>query len=72
MKTFEKTADFMHVDRLFSVYPDLVANIMEQVFRSDGKPRKKIGRIAWETLKGSVPKRQFISDVLQGGRSLIK
>jgi len=72
MKTFEKTADFMHVDRLFSVYPDLVADIMEQVFRSDGKPRKKIGRIAWETLKGSVPKRQFISDVLQGGRSLIK
>ena len=72
MKTFEKAADLMHVDRLFSVYPAMVGNIMEQIFRSDGKPRKKIGRIAWETVKDSVPKRQFISDVLQGGRSLIK
>jgi len=72
MKTFKKTADLMYVDRLFSVYPALVGAIMEQIFRSDGKPRKKIGPIAWQTLKGSVKMRQFISDIIKGGRSLIK
>jgi len=51
MKTFKRTTDLMHSDRLFSVYPGLVGTIMEQIFRSDGKPRKKIGPIAWQTLK---------------------
>lgn len=71
MKTFAKSVDFIHNERLFSVYPDLIGNIMEQVYRSDGKPRKKIGRLGWDAIKAALPVRQVITDVIKGGRSLL-
>ncbi|OPY67955.1 MAG: Electron transfer flavoprotein-ubiquinone oxidoreductase [Syntrophorhabdaceae bacterium PtaU1.Bin034] len=71
MKTFEKTVDFMHNDRLFSVYPNVVGTIMEEMFRSDGKPRRKIARLSWSALKEAVPIKQVVSDVLEGGKSLL-
>jgi electron transfer flavoprotein-quinone oxidoreductase len=71
MKTFEKAVDLMHMDRLFSVYPKLVGTIMEQLYRSDGKPRKKIGRLGWDAVKETLPVKQVISDLVKGGRSLI-
>jgi len=71
MKTFERAVGLMHNDRLFSVYPNLVGTIMEEMFRSDGKPRRRIGRVGWSALKEAVPIRQAISDALAGGKSLI-
>jgi electron transfer flavoprotein-quinone oxidoreductase len=71
MRTFERATDWMHSDRLFSVYPQLVNKALEAVFRADGRPRKKMGRIGWEALKETVPMRQFFSDLVKGGRSFI-
>lgn len=71
MKTFGKVVDVMHMDRLFSVYPELVGTIMEQLYRSDGKPRKKIGRLGWNAVKETLPVKQVISDMVKGGRSII-
>lgn len=71
MKTFEKSIDLMHTDRLFSVYPGLVASIMEQIFGSDGKPRKNIGRIGWEAIRDTLSFRELITDLIRGGRSLL-
>ena len=71
MKTFEKAVDWMHTDRIFSVYPKLVASIMEQIFRSDGKPRKRVGRIGWETIRDTLPIRQLLADLIKGGRSIL-
>jgi electron transfer flavoprotein-quinone oxidoreductase len=71
MKTFEKSIDLMHTDRLFSVYPGLVATIMEQIFGSDGKPRKNIGRIGWEAIRDTLSFRELITDLIRGGRSLL-
>jgi electron transfer flavoprotein-quinone oxidoreductase len=70
MKTFEKTVDLMHNDRLFSVYPKLIGTIMEQLYRSDGKPRKKFGRLGWDAVKETVPLKHVISDLIKGGKSL--
>lgn len=71
MKIFEKAATWMHTDRLFSEYPRLVNRIMEEIYRSDGTPRKKIARIGLEALKGNIPVRHVIADLLKGGKSLI-
>jgi electron transfer flavoprotein-quinone oxidoreductase len=71
MKTYEKSMDFMRNDRLFSVYPRLVSTVMERIFQTDGKPRKKIGRIGWEAAKDAVPLSDLIIDLLKGGRSLL-
>jgi electron transfer flavoprotein-quinone oxidoreductase len=70
MKAFEKTVDLMHNDRLFSVYPKLIGTIMEQLYKSDGKPRKKFGRLGWDAVKETVPLKHVISDLIKGGKSL--
>jgi len=71
MKTFEKSTAFMQNDRLFSTYPRLIGTILEQVFRSDGSPRKKIARIGWEAIKGNVDASDLIADLIKGGRSVL-
>jgi electron transfer flavoprotein-quinone oxidoreductase len=71
MKTFKEAASWMHTERLFSAYPQLINRIMEELYRSDGKPRRKIGKIGWDAIKGNVSKRDLIVDLLKTGRSLI-
>lgn len=70
MKTFEKVVDLMHNDRLFSVYPKLIGTIMEQLYRSDGTPRKSFGRLGWNAVKENVSVKDLITDLLQGGKAL--
>jgi electron transfer flavoprotein-quinone oxidoreductase len=71
MKTFKEAASWMHTERLFSAYPQLINSIMEEIYRSDGKARRKIGKIGWDATKGTISKRDLIADFLKGGRSLI-
>lgn len=71
MKTFGNAADLMHNERLFSVYPALVGTILEQLYRSDGKPRKKMGRLGWDAVKAALPMKELIADLVKGGKSLI-
>lgn len=71
MKTFESAVDLMHEDRLFSVYPTIVGKILENVYRSDGQPRKKPGRIGWETIKTEVGTKDLIRDLIKGGKSFL-
>jgi electron transfer flavoprotein-quinone oxidoreductase len=71
MKTFNKAIDLMRLDRLFTVYPRLITSIMEQVYRSDGRPKPSLGRVGWNAVMESLTVRQLISDLIQGGRSLL-
>ncbi len=71
MKTFEKAVDFLHNDRLFTIYPQVVGSIMEQLFRFDGTPKRKMGRVGWEAVREAVPAKDLISDLLKIGKSLI-
>ncbi|OGP53143.1 MAG: FAD-dependent oxidoreductase [Deltaproteobacteria bacterium RBG_13_52_11] len=71
MKTFKEAVSWMHTERLFSEYPQLINRIMEEIYRSDGKPRRKIGKIGWDAVKGTISKRDLIADLLKGGKSLL-
>jgi electron transfer flavoprotein-quinone oxidoreductase len=71
MKTFDPAINLMQMDRLFTVYPRLIGSIMEQVYRSDGKPKKSFGRIGWSAALESLTVRQLIFDLIRGGRSLL-
>ncbi len=71
MKTYEKSMDFLRNDHLFTTYPRLVSSIMERIFRADGKPRKKFGRIGIEAARDALPLSDLILDVLKGGRSVL-
>jgi electron transfer flavoprotein-quinone oxidoreductase len=71
MRTFGAAEELMHNDRLFSVYPNLVGTIMEQLYRSDGRPKRGMGRVAWDAARNSLPLKHLIADALKGGGSLI-
>jgi electron transfer flavoprotein-quinone oxidoreductase len=67
LATFHRAIDFMHHDRLFTVYPQIVGALMEDLYRSDGSPKLKIGRLARRAAKGRVPLRRVMTDLLEAG-----
>lgn len=71
MKTAAKLCDFMHNDRLFSLYPQVIGNMMEKIYLADGNHRKGFGRIAWDTIRKEVPLTKLLTDLWDGGKSVL-
>jgi electron transfer flavoprotein-quinone oxidoreductase len=71
LKNFRRTPAFVNNQRLQNVYPDLFCDTMENIYRSNGRPRRKIGRVTIDTLRGKVPLRTLLRDGWQAGRALL-
>jgi electron transfer flavoprotein-quinone oxidoreductase len=71
LSTAGRAIDFMHHDRLFTVYPQLIGALMEDLYRSDGNPKVKMGRLVQRAAKGRVPLRRLIADLLEAGRGYL-
>src|SRR6266571_308559 len=70
LKHFRHAPTFVNNERLQNVYPELICQTAENVFRSNGTPRRKIGRIFFDTMRGKVPLRTLLRDGWQAGRAL--
>ena len=68
LATWGKAIDFMHHDQLFTVYPQLVSALMEDIYRSDGTPKERILKVARRSIAGRMPLRRLLSDLLHMGR----
>jgi electron transfer flavoprotein-quinone oxidoreductase len=71
LKNFKRAPAFVNNERLQNVYPELLCETMENIFRSNGTPRRKIGRVAFDTLRRKVPLRTLLRDGWQAGRALL-
>jgi electron transfer flavoprotein-quinone oxidoreductase len=71
LKNFRHAPAFVNNERLQNVYPELLCETMENIFRSDGKPRRKIGRVVLDTMRGKVPLLTLLRDGWQAGRALL-
>ena len=71
MKSFRHTSAFVNNERLQNVYPDLICKTAENVFRSNGQPRRKVGRVVYDTMKGKVPLLTLLRDGWEAGRALL-
>lgn len=71
LKTWDRAIDFMREDRLFSVYPRVVAELMEDLYRSDGSPKNRVGRLARRAVKDDLSLRELIADLYRGGRGYL-
>src|SRR6266568_462119 len=71
LKKFRHASAFINNERLQNVYPELLCETMENIFRSDGKPRRKIGRVALDTMRGKVPLLTLLRDGWQAGRAFL-
>jgi electron transfer flavoprotein-quinone oxidoreductase len=69
--TFGRAIDFMHHDRLFTIYPRMIAALMEDLYRSDGTPKQKIWPVARRAVKGRVSTRQLLADLWEAGRGYL-
>src|SRR5579863_7829178 len=70
LKKFRHAPDFVNNERLQNLYPELFCQTAENLFRSNGTPRRKIGCVAFDTLRGKVPLRTLIRDSWQAARAM--
>src|SRR5947209_10785113 len=70
LKKFRHAPAFVNNERLQNLYPDLLCETAENIFRSNGKPRRKIGRTVFDTLRGKVSLLTLLRDGWQAGRAL--
>ena len=71
MKKFNKSVDMMHIDRLFGTYPQVLANIMERMYRVDGTPRPGLLGLARREALKEVGLKNLVSDGIKIGRALL-
>jgi electron transfer flavoprotein-quinone oxidoreductase len=70
LKRFRHAPNFVNNERLQNLYPELLCQAAENLFRVNATPRRKIGRVFYDTLRGKVPLRILLRDSWQAGRAL--
>jgi len=71
MKKFKKSVDMMHIDRLYKTYPQVLAGIMEKIYKIDGTPRTKILNLARREALREIGLKDVITDGIKIGRALL-
>ncbi len=71
MKTFKNAAGMMHRENIFKKYPRVLANIMETLYRVDGRPRSRLLRLVRREVLRQVGLKDIIADGIKIGRSLL-
>lgn len=64
----EETMAVLHNERIFSTYPKLAINFMEEMFRIDGFGREKLSATLRKNLKGKVSTLRLLRDMLTAYR----
>lgn len=70
LKRFRHAPAFVNNERLQNVYPELFCQAAENIFRSSGTPRQKLGRVMLNTTRGKVRLRTMLRDGWQAARAL--
>lgn len=71
MKTFQGAVGMMHMERLFQTYPEVLAAVLEQLYRVGGAPRSKLLRLARKEALKRVGLKDLIADGIKIGRALL-
>ena len=71
LETFSRAPLYLKKERLFEVYPRLLIDIAERLYRVDGAPRERLLETVLKRAGGSgVSKLALLMDLLQGARSM--
>src|SRR5713226_2119394 len=71
LKNFRHAPAFVNNERLQNVYPALLCQTAENLFRSNGTPRRKLGRVMLDTMRGNIPLRTLLRDGWQVWRGFL-
>jgi electron transfer flavoprotein-quinone oxidoreductase len=71
MHTYARAVDFMKNERLFGAYPELLANVLTDIYRQEALPKKNLVPTLLNNLKTSkISLFDLVKDVLAGGRAV--
>ena len=71
LKTWKRAGEFLKRDQVFALYPELIEGLMENIYRSDGRPKRRIARLGLDVLRGKVSWRRLLEDGIAAGRSYL-
>ena len=71
LKTWRRAGEFLRRDRVFSLYPDMIQELMESVYRSDGRPKRRMAALGLGAVRGRTSWRQLVRDGISAGRSYL-
>ncbi len=70
-KRYKHAPEFVNSTRLQNFYPELLCDGAQELFTSNGQPKKKLAGIAWRQLRQKkVSPWQLAQDLWRGGRAL--
>ena len=69
MYTFSKVPKYLRNNRLYNLYPELVCNAAEAVYRVDGTGKRKISKEIRSQTKGKVSTLSLVRDLIAGART---
>jgi electron transfer flavoprotein-quinone oxidoreductase len=69
MYTFSKVPKYLRNNRLYNLYPELVCNAAEAVYRVDGTGKRKISKEIRSQTKGKVSTVSLVRDLIAGART---
>jgi electron transfer flavoprotein-quinone oxidoreductase len=70
LETFGRAAEYLKNERLFSLYPKLLTEIVERVYTVDGSGKERLSRVLLGEMKGRAPLLRMLRDLLGGARSM--
>jgi electron transfer flavoprotein-quinone oxidoreductase len=71
MKTFKNAPGMMHMERLYRSYPQVIAAVMEKMYRVEGTQRSKLLRLARKEVLKETGLAGLVADGFKIGRSLL-
>jgi electron transfer flavoprotein-quinone oxidoreductase len=70
LNTFKVAPEFLKNLRIYNLYPDLLVEMAERIFRNDGEPRKRTYQIMREIIKRRTSAWQLLSDVVKARKAI--
>lgn len=71
MRTYRRAPAFLHTPRLFTSYPELMADVMTQIYTHDGTPKEHVAPTLRKRLKESdISMIDLLKDLMEGARAL--
>ena len=71
IETFKATYPLMENKRLFNIYPDLVCNVLEDMFSVKTSPSKKALRSLRDNMRDQVTLSEMLKDLFQIGKGIV-
>jgi electron transfer flavoprotein-quinone oxidoreductase len=71
LKTWKRAGEFLKRDQVFTLYPELIEGLMEGIYRSDGRPKRRVAHLGLDVVTGKVSWRQLLKDGIAAGRSYL-